>query len=438
MSNYSITLWDTLKYEILNVQDEELAADALEALKAIAVRLSDGPECTHPESALSQYLKPILKECNGHLQAPLQKMAKPAGQILKSLGAASPYALLLIVKSVLPPIFTLYQDAASSIAQQRAFLEMILQLLDSAVPVYGHSKPVDTPLIGNPFEAFKDQLVELFSKALLNTAKEEPAFRIMALKCLVLLCSFRGYLQENEIGMALQYFDEIILLEDYGERDALKNEAITALVDVSRFKPSLVTEICFPAFLSRLPDKDNQGNHDYLNVLEGLARISTEKAISETLIRRLLNKVDSVLHNEGSAAYTQALLATLHHALGHRELASDPNIDWYYNKILVGLVGRTAKAAAGETPLTSLNEIKSLEVLGRLAMLIVRALDMDKQSTVARETYTLFSESSLKPEVGSGENTLQQRSTMILSTCLLAGLSREVSLSNPTSSSIKN
>lgn len=424
MSTYSTTLWDTIKYEILNVQDEELAADALESLKAIAIRLSDNLECIDPKSALSQYLKPVLKECNEHLQAPLQKMAKPAGQILKSIGAASPYAMLLIVKGVLPPILTLYQDASSA-AQQRAFLEVILHLLDSAIGTYGHIKPATAPLVSNPFGPFKDQLIELFSQALMGTAKEEISFRIVASKCLVRLCSFRDYLQDDEVGIALQYFNEMILQEDHAGRDDLKNEATMALVAISRFKPKLVTETCFPVFLARLPDKDLPENQDYLNVLEGLARISIEKAVSETLIRRLLNKLDAVLQNEASAAYIEALLATLHHAFRHSELALDPNLNWYYDRILVGLIGRTAKAAAGELPLTALNGIGSLEILGRLAILITRALDTSKQSSVAREIYTLSSD-SLKPVIFSKENTLQQRSTMIISTCVLAGLSREV------------
>ena len=425
MSTYSTTLWDALKYEILNVQDEELAADALESLKAIAIRLSDNPECTDPKSALSQYLKPVLRECNEHLQAPLQKLAKPAGQILKSIGAASPYAILLIAKGILPPILTLYQDA-SSVAQQRAFLEMILHLLDSAIGTYGHTQPATAPLVSNPFGPFKDQFIELFSQALMSTTKEEISFRIVASKCLVRLCSFRNYLQDDEIGIALQYFNEIILREDHAGRDDLKNEATMALVAISRFKPKLVTETCFPVFLAQLPDKDLPGNQDYLNVLEGLARISTEKAVSETLIRRILNKLDAVLQSEASAAYIEALLATLHHAFRHRELTSDPNLNWYYDRILVGLIGRTAQAAAGELPLTALNGIGSLEILGRLTILITRALDTSKQSSVAREIYTLFSNSFLKPVLFSNENTLQQRSTMIISTCVLAGLNREV------------
>ena len=429
MSNYSITLWDSLKYEILNVQEEDLAEEALAALRAIAVSLSHGLGPADSKTSLTRYLNPITKECNEQLRQPQHKQAKPAGQILSSLGAASPSVFYLIVKAVVAPLLTLYQDA-DSIAKQRALLEVLMQILACAITLYGTSGSTNAfPQIDNPLEPFKDRLFENFSQALMSTANDEVSFRIVALNCLLRLCSLRKYLQDNEVGMAVQYFDEIILLESSDGRDDLKDEAIQALVEISRIKATLIMDITFPAFMAKLPDATSEKDKDYIKILEALARLSVEKATSDTLIRRLLNRLDVVLQNGGSASYPQAILSTLHYILSRRELAKDPNLNSYHERIVVGLITRATLSSSGESPDTALNEDASLEILGRVSNLIVRALDIHKQHSVAGQIYSLFSdENKFTPIPFRKDAPDSQRFTMILSTYLLAGVWREVSL----------
>ena len=428
ISRYSITLWDSLKYEIFNAQEEDLAEEALAALHAVATRLSLARTSAEAKTCLAHYLKAITRECNEHLKAPQHKQAKPAGQILRSLGTASPFAFQAIVKAVLPTMLTLYQDA-DDVSRKKELLEVVLQLLHSAIPNYGISISTTSSQLENPLEPFKDTLFEILSQAMMSATKEGVPFRVVALKCLVLLCSFRHYLHDNEIGMAVQYFNEIVLSEDRGGRIDLEDEAIQALVEISRIKPALIMDITFPAFMSRLPDKSILDNTDYVIILEGLARLSVERIISDTLVRRLLNKLDVILQNGGTADYPQAILSTLYFVLSRRNLASDTNIDDYYQKIVVGLVRRTALAAAGFEMITALNELTSLEMLGRLSNLIVRALDFQKQQTTATHIYTLFTEKDHFTQVLFNEGiAFPVRSTIILSTYLMAALPREVNL----------
>ena len=350
VSSYSVTLWDSLKFEILNAQEEDLAEEALVSLQAIAIRLSRGLDSTDPKTPLARYLRPITKECNEQLHEPQQKQAKPAGQILSALGIASAVAFYLIVKTVIPPLNTLYQDA-DSIGKRRALLEVLVQIMDSAIAIYGTPSilaPART--IENPLEPFKDRLFELTSQALMSTAADEVSFRVVALKAVLRLCLLRKYLQDNEIGMAVQYFDEIVLVEDPSGKDDLKKEAIRALVELSRIKPNLIMDITFPAFMSKLPDSSLSESQDYLITLEGLAQLSVEKFVSDTLIRRLLNRLDVVLQNDGSSAYPRAILSTLHYVLSQRDLPQDPNLGSYHEKIVVGLTNRVVLASTGPNP----------------------------------------------------------------------------------------
>ena len=427
VSNYSVTLWDSLKFEILNVQEGDLKEEALTSLQAIAIRLGRGLDSTDPKTSLTNFLRPIIKECNEQLREPTHMQAKPAGQILGALGIASPIAFSRIVKDVLPPLETLYQDA-DSIAKQRALLEFIIQILDSAIAVYGTaSVPAPATVVENPLEPFKDRLFELNSQALMSTAVEEVSFRIVALKNLLRLCMLRKYLQENEIGMVVHYFDEIVLGDDTNGRNDLKKEAIQALVEISRIKPNLIMEITFPAFMARLPDSCGPEHRHYLVTLEGLAQLSIERFVSDTLIRRLLSKLDVVLQNGGSHAYPQAILSTLHYILSQRDLPQDINLGSYHEKIVVGLINRAVLASAERSPITALSDSLTLEILGRMATKIVQALDEQKQKPVAVQIYSLFTEkNAFVPIPFRDQAPPLERSTMILSTSLLAGVRASV------------
>jgi len=426
MSTYSITLWDSIKYEILNVQEEDLAEEALVSLQAIAIRLSHNLTTTDPKTHLARYFRPVTKEVNEQLQEPQHKQAKPAGQILSHLATASPIAYFLIVKAVMPPLMTLYQ-AAESIAKQRALLEVLVQLFNAAILVQGPpTDPAFEMIGGNPLDAFRDRLFEISSQALMSTAKDEVSFRIVALKALLRLSSIRKYLSDGEIGMFVQYLDEIVLEEEHVRED-LQHEAVQALVEISKMRAHLVMDITFPAFMSRLPDSSQPDKADYLVTLEGLAQLSVEKSISDTLVRRLLNKLDVVLQVGGSAAYPQAMLSTLIYVLGRRDLPQDPNLSTYHEKLVVGLTTRAVLGSIGQAPATALNEAATLEILGRLANIIVRALDDHQQSSVAHHIYSLFNdENTFTPIPYSRDRPLPQRRTMILSTFLMAAIRREV------------
>lgn len=428
ISNYSITLWDSLKYEILNVQEEDLAEEALLSLQAIAIRLSNGLTSTDSKSHLAIYLRPITKECNEQLQEPQHKQAKPAGQILSSLGTASAVAYFLVVKAVMPPLMTMYQ-AADSIAKQRALLEVLVQLFNAAILVKTLPVAPSDPILDQPLDSFHDRLFELTSQALMSTTKDEVSFRIVALTALLRLCSLQGYLKDNEIGMAVQYFDEIVLEEDPSGRDELKNQAIQALVEISKAKPHLIMQITFPAFMARLPDSSPPGKNEYLITLEGLAQLSVEKSISDTLVRRLLHRLDVVLQTGGSPTYPQALLSTLIYVLTRRDLAQDPNLGFYHGKVVVDLAQRVVLGAVDPAKSTALNEEATLEILGRLMNLIVRALDDHKQNSVALQVYTLFTDDTVwTPAPYRQDVPLTQRLTMILSTSLIASIKREVTV----------
>ncbi|KAK2794638.1 hypothetical protein FQN50_009876 [Emmonsiellopsis sp. PD_5] len=429
VSRYSLMIWDTLKFEILNAQEEILAEESLKVLQCLAKRLSNLVTKLQT-SPLAQYLKPITKECNEQLREPQQKQASPARQILRSLSTASSASFSVIIQAVVAPLLTVYQDA-DGIAKQRALLEALVVLFDSAIDVFGTwTTPGSDPAPENPLSAFQERLMEIFSQVLMGSAKDEVSFRLTSLQGLLRLSKLRGFLQDNEIGLVVQYLDEILLTET-SARPELRKEVVNALAEISKHKPRLIMDIAFPAFVATLPDSDKDADPVYLNTLESLAQISIEKDIFETLVRRLLNKLDIILQpgNTSTPAYTRAILLTILYAMDRKGLENDSNADYYFDRIVVKLCRRAATATMDDTTPSSLKVSSVLDVLGRLCNLIIRSLPRQKQDQVCENVYALFAaEDGFIPVPFSDTTTESRRQTMILSTYLLAGLPKDSKL----------
>ncbi|KAJ5085303.1 Armadillo-like helical [Penicillium argentinense] len=430
VSRFSITVWEVLKFEILNAQEEFLSESSLEALQSIAQRLSEGVTQVTQDLPLAQFLRPITKECNEQLQEPQQKQAKPAQQILGALSSASPITFTLVVQAVVAPIFTVYQEA-DGIVKQRALLETLSVLFESAIQVFGQWTTRGNELaLENPLIEFKDQFSDVLGQALMGAAKEEVSFRATALKGFLRLSTLRDFFQDNEVGLFVQYLDEILLKEESVGRDDLKKEAIAALAEISKHKPRLIMDITFPAFVATLPDEDDDTSSAYLSTLDTLAKISVERDIFETLFRRLFSKLSILLQKEqpGSVAYPRAILMTLLYVMDQRAMDSDPNVDLYFEKIVIGLSRSVAESASGKAKNQILNDPSILDTLGRLCNLLVRSISVQKQEQVAENIYSLFAPATdFTPVPFSQNSTADQERTIIISTYLLAGLSKDVS-----------
>ncbi|PYI03874.1 DNA repair/transcription protein [Aspergillus sclerotiicarbonarius CBS 121057] len=434
VSKYSITIWETLKFEILNAQEEFLSELSLLVLSSIAQRLSEGVTQVSDQLPLAVYLRPITKECNEQIREPQQKQAKPAQQILSSVSAASAASFTLIVQTVVAPLLTIYQEA-DGIAKQRALLDTLGVLFDSAIRVFGEWASRDPePTLDNPLLEFKDQFSDIFGQALMGVIKEEFSFRTSALKGFLRLSTLRNYFQDNEIGLFVQYLDEILLKEESVGRDDLKKEAIAVLTEISKYKPRLILDITFPAFVATLPDSGDGPDSGYISTLESLAQISVEKDVFETLVRRLLSKLSILLQKEepGSVAYPRAILSTILYAMNQRKLDQDPNLELYYDKIVVGLCRSAAAAASGKATNNILNDATVLDVLGRLCNVIVKSLPKSKQEEVAWNTLSLFASKDGFQEVTLASSPSDNhRRTMILSTYLAASLPRDLKNDSP-------
>jgi DNA repair/transcription protein MET18/MMS19 len=437
VSLYAVTLWDALKFEVLNVQEEDLAQEALAGLAAIARTLSQGTP-----GSLNAYLKPIMKECNEHLEDAPTKQSQASARILQSIANVSPEVTGMLLAGVLPNLFLLFQTA-DTMAKRRGLLEVLVQLIKANIDVYGDWRtmgPGGEQVGNNALAQFRDQALDIMLDGLETAPSKEVAFRLVCLDGLIQLSKARGLLSDEDVGKIIQLLHSIVIHEESYGKDEVKEAAINGVVEISHQKPQVVVDKAFPAFLAQLPDTDADGSNSYSTVLEAFAKLASEEQVFDTVILRLKNKFSAAVQQGASSTYIVALLSAMLYALnkGERKLSQNSGTSNYYNDIALPLIQRASSSDAAHP--AAFDDETTLDLVGRICNLIIRHLPTEKQNTVADELYTLFRRTPLSesPPFNINADVTANRAitnadvaanrTMIVSTLLLASFRKDARL----------
>ena len=181
-------------------------------------------------------------------------------------------------------------------------MEILNLLFQSTLQIFGTWGDLTAEqVLSNPLTEYTDRLFEMYSRALMGSLREEVSLRITALRGLILLCRIRRLFQESEIGMVVQYFDQVLL--EVEEKEEIKELALQGLKNISKIKPNLIMDITFPAFMAQLPDSEKEvdPSKPYTATLEALAKLSLGRSVFQVLLTRLLNKLDVVLRGKVEA-----------------------------------------------------------------------------------------------------------------------------------------
>ncbi|KAL5114721.1 hypothetical protein ACEQ8H_007390 [Pleosporales sp. CAS-2024a] len=422
---YSITLWDALKFEILKVEHEDLAQEALVGLAAIARTLSHGPH-----APLNAYLRPIIKECNEHLEDAPTKQSQAAARILKSIANVSAQVTNILLAGVLPTLFLLFQNA-DTIAKRRGLSEVLVQLIRANTEVYGDWRvlgPAGDQVGSNALAQFRDDALKIMRDGLRSAPSKEVSFRIVCLDGLLQLSKARQLLPDENVGDIIQVLHSIVIHEDSHGKDEVKAAAINGIVEIAHQKPQLVVDKAFPAFLAQLPDTDADGDRHYMTALEAFAKLASEEQVFDTVLLRLKNKFSIAVKQDASTEYVTALLSAMLYALikGESKLTQSSQKSSYYADIALPLLQRALDPSASQN---AFEDEKTLDLIGRICNIIIRAQPAEQQDAVAAEIYTLFRgtpQLELAPFNTQASPSLQK--TMIVSTHLIASLQKGITL----------
>ncbi len=368
---YAITLWDALKFEILNVQEEDLAEGALKALSMIAGRFAQ------QEGFLNAYTKPIMKECNQHLEDAPTKQSSASGRIMYALASAATPVADKITKGILPTLFTLYRSS-ESLTKRRGLLEVFNEI----VRAYLDRFRLQPKLNLEELTTFGQDALGVMLRVLTNAPKAEVSLRLTALSGIAQLVALRGLLTEDQRFQAVDVVTDIVLHEHIQGHGDIRSEAIKTIAEMAHTAPDAIRNQAIPAFMVELPDSPADDS-SYLPVLEAFAHLSSEQQVFDTVVLRLKNKYSVASAQAASKDYQQALLLAILYSFTHGSPMPDEE----------GVIrGTYFTDYVGPFLLTLLEQSQTgwdhrfTEIVGRLCNAILRPQGVHFQSQVYNKT----------------------------------------------------
>ena len=360
-------------------QEDDLAVEALKALGLIAASFSTGFE-----GPLNAYLRPIIKECNEHLEDAPTKQSQSAGRILHAVSSAAPVVADRVAKGILPTLFELFK-ASQSISKRRGLLEVF----NDVVKAYIETSAAGDTLVMEGLQAHSSDAFVALLRALLNAPKSEVSFRLVSLDGLVKLTAIRGLLPQADVERAVEAVTEIVLHEHLDGHGDIRAEAIDALTKMAYTAPHAVSEKAMPAFVAELPDVP-QDDASYVPVLEALARLSSAKEAFDTIVLRLKNRHTAARQQGALKAYQQALLMAILYAFTHGSPAIDDGIirSSYFSDYAEPLLRQIQETPGAEW------DAAELEVVGLICNTLLRSQISHFQSTSYNTTVQWLSPSA--------------------------------------------
>ncbi|KAI7343964.1 MMS19 nucleotide excision repair protein-like protein [Hortaea werneckii] len=375
---YSVTLWDALKFEILNVQEEDLAVESLKALTLLGAKLAESSE-----GPLNAYLRPIIKECNEHLEDAPTKQSEASGRILYSVSMGGQVVADKVVKGVVPTLFNLY-NSSESITKRRGLLEVFNQILRAYVDLEDLQPGINTEAV----QVHAGEGLDAMVRALLNAPKAEVSFRLTSLSGLAGLVSVRKALSDTQVDSAVDAVTDIVLHERIEGHGDIRTQAMQSLTEMAHVVPHAVRDRSVPAFMVEMPDCPTE---DAVPgpVLEAFAQLSTERQVFDTVTVRLKNKYNAARYQGAPASYQRALLLGLLYAftLGAPAREDGVVLGKYYTEYAEPLVTEVSNGH---------RESSTLEIIGRLVNALLRPQGVHFQTNVFSKNLDWMTASSNK------------------------------------------
>ncbi|KAA8564545.1 hypothetical protein MFRU_013g01260 [Monilinia fructicola] len=283
--DFSITIWDTLKWEVWNGENDDFINRSIQNIAAIASQLGKQQfDLNSDYNDLAKFVNHVTQECIVIFTDDTKKrMILPSTRILSKIASTSAYAFTLVFRNSLPTIFTLWQslDTMSDRTRLVESLNMILEArsdisrsstsnIEGTVhqPIKGLDDEYMTQrlaIMEENFDKYRESLVELYFGAT-SKSSSDLELQIATIKGLTTLATIRNnstdtpFLNSFEQGTIIEKLNETAF--NLKEADQLRALAVTSLSTLSVRNPDTFISITLPNFIGRLPEQLNSGNGD--------------------------------------------------------------------------------------------------------------------------------------------------------------------------------
>ncbi|CAO3642299.1 unnamed protein product [Mucor fragilis] len=414
-------IFNSLKLEVFHAIDAPLEDAAIEAIRAVVCALgASSVSSTSEQDPTEKALKPLLDECATNLKDPDMKDSKQTGRILRAAASASDNACHYIVDNIVPLVLKQYRETNVA-TLRKANVDILIELLEACKTLYGSAgEEIKDEDVVSPLAQHKDRFFGIFESCLV-ASNEYNLLRLSGLTGLKLMILSKGYLESNEVGLAVQSINKILLDE---QDEELRSAALEALCVTSHINSKYINEMTLPSLIDRLPDSTDSGTN-YMHVLYALRVLSPAPAVYQHAMPLLIKKFDIVCASDQNDNYAYAIIETVLQILRIKSAEKHTDVAEGIKTIIPHFITKSVEASL-DTSNNLVLQSSIMEVVALIVITIFSKADSSAQKSFLDKAFKLFVGGQL-PEFAI---TSTQRFTIVCS------LRKDVGL--PISSSIED
>lgn len=342
-------IWDAIKFEIWNGENEDNIKKSLEILRSIAVSLESGHSSSPEEdSYLVQYVTKIATESRERIVDSPKDYLPSTGRILYVIASTSNHTFQLVSAAVIPCLLELWQRITLA-SEKKMLLNIINNILRARIELLDMGNKPNRTGIMKSFTMFQEELVEIFSNAIFEIKRIAPAASgtnsnfgnnvlcyLPALDGLTMLFKAPSYLSSVEQGMIVQELIQITTVI-FPRKGTVHDEALKAIQKISSYQPTVFANMIIPTLMDKIPEflptdarTQTKGVQLVASFLNDIADISCLPCLQELetgfpegsyshywhrnfdlFAKKLLNKLDAVLSTKGQNYFATIIIAAI-------------------------------------------------------------------------------------------------------------------------------
>ncbi|KAG2210963.1 hypothetical protein INT47_000123 [Mucor saturninus] len=427
-------IFNSLKLEVFHAIDAPLEDAAVDCIRAVVASLHEVGLSTSEGDPTEKALRPLVEECATNLKDPDMKDSKQSGRILRAIASASDPACQYVIDTIIPLVLKQYRETSVA-TLRKSNVDIMIDLLEACKTLYGsaaENETADADFV-SPLIQHKDRLFGIFETSLM-ASNEYNLLRLSGLNGLKLMILSKGFLEENEVGLAIQSINKILLDETDEE---LRAAALDALSVASHINSKYIIEITLPSLINRLPDVSNNCDPmSYLHVLYALRTLCPVPTIYKHAIPSLIQKFDTVCEQDDQPSYVHAIIETVLEILKVKSAEKHKDVAEGIVTIIPHIFTNAIHASLEKSHNLILNRY-ILQTLSLITMTIFSKADSATQKAFVDKTFKLFVDGDLSQfniEATAEYRPLQtissdaQKETCQLFAAIVCALRKDVSL----------
>ncbi|KAG2068710.1 hypothetical protein BDR04DRAFT_1206804 [Suillus decipiens] len=440
-------IWSSLKLEIFQPTDPDTEHSALNTLQVLVRTMhADKSQDAIGEDSITDLARGMCSECMQALKEPEKAPARAAMKVICAFTRANGPLSSFAASQTAELLIRTFHDP-DEVSNRASVVMLLTDLIEACRGDATHASiSQSSHSILSPLTASKDSLL-----GLLIVSLKAPATCLPALHGLTALVRTPKLVADDELGYIVLEVSELLCKEP-DEVEDVTTDTLVLLSAIAGIAPHHLSSQMLPILFSFLPDvtpsRDATAQRaTYWRALSSLSALCVQPQLFETLVIRLIAKLDVLcaisptrtIDQESTAAYAHAILTTLAKTLDVKVSSKDVDVPKYAEQLLPHIYRFYLTAALASSEVVAVAaDPRLLQVGARIIRLVSQTLNVAQQEKLVAAVFAAYTQGDVKLITGGLLNSTtpftplrlnaspRQRNSFILFSSTIVSLRKEV------------